>query len=209
MTPKSLNNNAVDVKIFGDRYYHITHTQMNKKLDGTLARNFLKQQLTLVSDYEKVKSGNHSTFKFVSDFYRYNGLKKQNFIKFYNRFRLEGEAGLLPRKRGMRFGDTKLVPEIQEEIVRLRNQGHGRYDVHDLLKRRFKENLPSVSTIYNVFVRHGINKINDKLIVEKQRYIRETVGELIHIDCHVLPKGLVESSGKKLFVVGYSNLWRN
>lgn len=174
----------------------------NKKLDGTLARNFLKQQVKLVSEYEKVKNGDHHTFRFVSHFYKYYGLKRQNFIKFYNRFRLEGENGLLPRKRGRRFGDTKLIPEVKEEIIRLRNQGHGRYDVHDLLKGRFKDNLPSVSTIYNVFVRHGLNKINDKLIEEKQRYIRETVGELIHIDCHVLSKETVVNIDKKLFLVG-------
>lgn len=174
----------------------------NNKLDRTLERNFLKQQIKLVSEYEKVKQGNHLTFKFVNDFYHYYGIKRQNFIKFYNRLRLEGEQGLLPRKRGRRFGDTKVIPEVKDEIIRLRKQGHGRYDVHDLLKRRFKENLPSVSTIYNVFVRHNLNKINDKLIEEKQRYIRDTVGELIHIDCHVIPKEIVMNNSKKLYLVG-------
>lgn len=174
----------------------------NVKLDRTLERNFLKHQLKLVSEYEQVKSGNHSTFKFASDFYHYHGIKKQNFIKFYNRYRLNGEAGLLPKKRGRRFGDIKIRPEVQQEIVRLREQGHSRYDVHDLLKLRFKDNLPSTSTIYNVFVRHGINRIDDKLIQEKQRYIRETVGELIHIDCHVLSKDTIKENPKRMYLVG-------
>lgn len=173
----------------------------NKRLDRTLENNFIRQQVKLVSEYERVKAGKHSTFKFASDFYKYYGLKRQNFIKFYNRYRLEGDKGLLPRKRGRRFGDIRVRPEVQAEIIRLRKQGHGRYDVHDLLKLRFKDNLPSTSTIYNVFVRHGINKVNDKLIEEKQRYIRETVGELMYIDCHVVSKGTVLDK-QKLYLVG-------
>lgn len=175
---------------------------MNKKLDKTLERNFLKSQLRLVTEYEQVKQGNHLSFKFVTDFYRHYGITKQNFIKFYNRYRLEGEEGFLPRKRGRRFGDIKLLPEVQKQILELRNQGHNRYDVHTLLQLRFKDNLPSLSTIYNVFVRHNVNKINDKLIQEKQRYIRETVGELMHIDCHVLSGNTIEENPKKMYLIG-------
>jgi transposase InsO family protein len=174
----------------------------NKKLDKTLERNFLKSQVKLVSEYEQVKQGKHLTLKFAADFYKQYKLTKQNFIKFYNRYRLEGEGGLLPRKRGRRFGDIRVLPEVQKQILELRNQGHGRYDVHTLLQFRFKENLPSVSTIYNVFVRHNVNRINDKIIQEKQRYIRETVGELMHIDCHVLSKDTVDGNSNKMYLVG-------
>jgi hypothetical protein len=174
----------------------------NKHLDRTLERNFLRDRGKLVVEYEQIKQGKHMTFKFVQQFYNYHQMSRQNFIKYYNRYRLEGEGGLMPRKRGRRFGDIKIIPEIEAKIVELRLQGHGRYDVHNLLSSRFGVDLPSYSTIYNVFLRHGINKVDDKLIQAKQRYIRETVGELMHVDCYSMPKGIVDESKDKYHLVG-------
>ena len=72
--------------------------------DKTVEKNLIKQYLFFIEEYEAVKKKKHPRYRFVKEFYQTNGLKKQIFLKFYNRFKKTGKTeSLLPQKRGPKF----------------------------------------------------------------------------------------------------------
>lgn len=178
----------------------------NKMLDRSLAVTYVKRMEGLVQDYELVKAGQHPQYRFVAEFYRVHRLKRQNFIKFYNRF-VENDrdpSALLPQKRGRKFSGVMADPAIKAEIVRLRESGMGRYDIYQMMLPTYGSITPSPSTIYNILKANGLNRLIKQNKELKQRYVREKVGELVHIDCHYLPQGLIQNQKPKdrLFLVG-------
>ena len=107
--------------------------------DKTLEREAVKRMKSLVNDYDLVKSGNHPRYGFVTDFYKANNLKRQNFIKYYNRYKqTEDEESLLPAKRGPRYKTRRPEKDIETRVVELRNLGSNKYEVHSILKPELK-----------------------------------------------------------------------
>ncbi len=170
--------------------------------DKTIERNYLSHMKQLVIEYEQVKSKIHPRFRFVTDFYKAKGLKRQNFIKYYNRFKLnQSFSSLLPKKRGRKFGQMKYHPFIRNKIAELRNQGFGRYEIFDLMLPKYGRLTPSASTIYNVLKEKGLNKSDPRMISCKRRIIKEKAGDLAHMDCHRLAKGILEGEDTPYFLL--------
>jgi hypothetical protein len=55
--------------------------------DSTLTKNYLRHMKQLVQDYELIKSKKHPRYVFVNEFYKANNITRQNFIKYYNRYK--------------------------------------------------------------------------------------------------------------------------
>jgi transposase InsO family protein len=171
--------------------------------DKTVERNFLKQVSRLINEYELIKTGQHPRFRFVSDFYKANDIKRQNFIKYYNRFKKTGSPNsLLPQKRGRKFDSMKYQPYIQNKITELRQQGFGRFEIFDLMLPTYGKLTPSPSTIYNILLKKGLNKLDPRIIqTSKRRIIKEKAGELGHLDCHRLVKGILTTDTQQLYLL--------
>ena len=171
--------------------------------DKTLEREAVKRMKSLVNDYDLVKSGNHPRYGFVTDFYKANNLKRQNFIKYYNRYKqTEDEESLLPAKRGPRYKTRRPEKDIETRVVELRNLGSNKYEVHSILKPELKDLTPSPSGVYNIFKRYGVNKLTKPMKQEHKKIIKKKAGELGHIDCHYLERGTVEGDSNRYYLVG-------
>jgi transposase InsO family protein len=167
-----------------------------------LQDNFVKIVKLRIEEYEQVKKGIHPQFKFVTDFYRVHKLTRQNFIKYYNRYKSMGTPdSLLPQKRGRKYGSVKTDPHIQKEIRSLRDQGFGKYDIYDILVPRYGDLVPCITTIYNILKRYGVNEPSEYLKKQKRRYVKEKMGELGHIDCHYIQKGTMEDAPQRQYLL--------
>jgi len=74
--------------------------------------------------------------------------------------------------------------------IEIRNQGLNRYEIRDILLKE-KTVAPSASIIYNIIRRHGLSKLNKPQKQQKRKIIMSKIGELVHIDCHQLSKGII------------------
>lgn len=171
--------------------------------DSTLERNNVKYWLHLIREYELVKSGKHNRFRFVSDLYYSYGIKRQNFIKYYNRYKNNSycDSFLLPQKRGPKYHSRRVSGFIEEKVVNLRSKGLNKYEIFNILKPKLGKFTPSNTTIYNISKRNGLNKLRPKMRQEKvQRIIKDNPGDLGHIDCHYLPKGILGNDNKRYYL---------
>ena len=172
------------------------------KKDSTITKNYIKKWKFLINEYELIKVGKHQYFKFVSDFYKYHKTNRQNFLKFYHRFKNTGdETSLLPQQRGPKYGSRRPSLFIENKVIEHRKKGINKFEIHEILKEKLKKFAPSPSGIYNIFKRHGMNKLNKEMKESKRVIIKEKAGELAHIDCHYLPKGIIENNEKKYYLV--------
>lgn len=171
--------------------------------DKTLNRNTINYWKHLVREYELIKSGQHTKYRFVQEFYKAHNLTRQRFNKYYNRFKYSNnELSLLPAKRGAKYHHKRTPGFIEEKIILLRGDGLNRYDIYARLQKSLKGFTPSPSTIYNILRRNGINRLRPKMIRNRRRIIKMRLGELGHIDCHYLPKGIIEGDDKQYYFVG-------
>jgi hypothetical protein len=93
----------------------------NAKSDNTVHRERIKRLKSLIEEYEQVKEKKHSTIKFVSELFKRRGIKKQNFFKYYHRYKeLEQGSSLLPRKRGVKYRASKYSQEPIDRAAYLR-----------------------------------------------------------------------------------------
>lgn len=170
--------------------------------DRTLARQRATWMKQLIADYELIKAKRHPKYKFVQEFYGANKIKRQNFIKYYHRYKYsQDDNELLPRKRGPRY-QAKVPDAIELKIIDLRKKGLNRYEIFDFIKMVFPGQAPSPSTIYNMMRRHGLNKLKPTMKTHRRKIIKEKAGQLGHIDCHYLPKGMIEGDSKRYYLVG-------
>jgi transposase InsO family protein len=176
-------------------------SKIRQQEDGTLSRNNTKYMLMLIETYEAIKAKKHPKFKFVSEFYKCYKLTRQNFIKYYNRFKSNHDPqALLPQKRGS-HKTSRFKGLIEEKVIQLRQEGYGRQDIFLILKEQFIESVPSPSTIYNITKWHNINRLVPKQKSNRRRIIKEKAGELGHMDCHYLPKGLIQDDHQQYYLV--------
>lgn len=170
--------------------------------DLTLARNYLQKYRFLIKEYELVKAKKHPTYRFAQDFYEAHHTDRRSFLKYYNRYKQSGKSDdLLPRKRGPRYKTRRPIPFIENQVVKLREVGNNRYEIHHVLKYKLKEHTPSPSGIYNVLKRHGLNRLKPKQKAERRRIISNKAGELGHIDTHHLSKDLILNQHRGLYLV--------
>lgn len=175
----------------------------------TLKQNSIKYMLKYVDEYEQVKSKKHPEFILIKDFFRARQICFQNFYKFYKRY-LQADRkpeALLPIRRGPRPKYLEMPigqDSLEETVLNYRKQGHNRYVIAKALKERFgHEKSCSPSTVYRILKAQGLSRLTPPIIEEKRRIVRETAGSLAHIDCHYLPKGILQNEPqKRYFVLG-------
>ncbi|MER2520132.1 MAG: integrase core domain-containing protein [Bdellovibrionales bacterium] len=171
--------------------------------DDTLKRNYIQKYQYLIIDYEQVKRKEHPQYRTAKAFYAAHGTCAQTFLKCYNRFRASGsaEAALLPGKRGPKYKTRRCPQEIEDLVLAERKKGCNRYEIHSILKPMLKERTPAPSTIYQVFKRHGQNRISPPMQEEKKRYVREKAGALAHIDCCHLGKDMIADDSRRYYLL--------
>ena len=162
-----------------------------KDTDSTLAKNDLRRMEFLSKEYELTKAGNHPRYRFVTDFYHANNIHRQNFLKYYHRYKESKDArSFFPRKRGPKYNTRKTLPFIEKKVIELRQCGINRYEICDILKEQLGKFTPSPSGIYKICKRHKLNKLTKLMQENKRKIIKDKIGELGHIDCHYLPSGM-------------------
>jgi len=170
--------------------------------DATIIRNYVNNWKFLIEEYELVKKKKHPQFKFATEFYKFHKICRQNFMKFYHRFKHSRDDNLLlPQRRGPKYGSRRPSLFIENQVVSERNKGINKFEIHEIMKEKLKKFAPSPSGIYNICKRYGLNKLTKKMKETKRKIIKEKAGELAHIDCHYLPKGIIENNTKKYYLV--------
>jgi len=170
--------------------------------DKTITKNYLSKWKFLIKEYELIKSKKHHQFYFVSEFYKYHNIKRQNFFKYYHRFKQTGlETSLLPQKRGPKYQSRTPIGFIEQQVIAKRKLGMNRYEIYHSLKPKLKKFTPSASGVYNICKRHNLNKLTKPMKQNKRKIIKEKAGEMAHIDCHYLVKGVVADDMQRYFLV--------
>ena len=155
--------------------------------------------LLCVAEYELIKSGQSKQFKTVKSFCEYHKFSHQNFMKLYHRYKQHPvEMSLLPQKRGPKFKARRFDLETENEILSLRRLGNNRYEIRDILLSK-NQIVPCATTIYNICKRHGLNRLGSAEKYERRKIIMKRIGELVHIDCHQLSKGITIAEPQKTY----------
>ena len=178
--------------------------RITKSFDETVLRNEIRRIKGYIEDYDLIKAKKHPSINNISSFYSVIGMCRQNFLKVYHRYKNGGyeESLLLPQKRGPKYKTRRVDLAIELAVTEERKKGCNRYEIFDILKKRFSGLTPSPSCIYKILKRYGMNKLSVKMKEEKKKIIREKIGSLGHTDCHDLPNGIAEDYPKKLHLVG-------
>ena len=176
----------------------------NNTRDDTLKKNYIQKYQHLISEYELVKSGQHSIYKRVGEFYDAHGTCRQTFLKYYGRYKNGGfdVSLLLPGKRGPKYRTRRTDPEIEAMVLQERKKGCNKYEINTILRCKLGSKTPSPSCIYNILKRHSKNRLTRPMQEEKRRIIKEKAGELGHIDCHHLSKDMISLDNKRYYLVG-------
>jgi transposase InsO family protein len=168
--------------------------------DKTLERNYQKKWKNLIREYEEIKGRRHTRYRFVEEFFKVHGISRQLFNKIYNRYKDSGkEEDLLPQTRGPKWCSRRIDIKIEREVIEERKKGLNKYEICDILSRRHGQRVVSPSVVYKISKRNGMNILREKEKEIKRKIIKENPGELGHIDCHYISKGLIESDIKKQY----------
>lgn len=174
----------------------------NNSKDETLKRNYIQKYQYLILEYERVKRKEHGIYKRAKDFYKAHGVCRQTFLKYYNRYKQSGdENSILPEKRGAKYKSRRIDINIETKVIEIRKKGLNKYEIHDIMREEIGEQAPSRSTIYNIFKRNDMNKLQKKEKEEKRKIIKEKAGELAHIDCHYLSKDMINGENKRYYLL--------
>ncbi len=173
----------------------------------TLVSNSIKYMLKYVEEYELVKAKKHPQFRFVREFFEARELCFQNFYKLYGRYKAAQGIPelLLPIRRGPKpkFEELPLADDsLVKKILEYRKSGLNRYVIAAALKKNplIKKGF-SASSVYRTLRKYGVSKLTKLVQEEKRKIVRTFAGSLAHIDCHYLPKGIVQSEPKKKYFV--------
>jgi transposase InsO family protein len=165
----------------------------NKKL---ISEALAHRMYRCIEEYEAIKEHKSKTFKTVKEFCAYHGFSHQNYMKVYHRYKQNPVMeSLVPMKRGPKYKSRRTDLEIESKIIELRNQGNNRYEINRILQDS-KVSSPSPSTIYNILRRNGLNRLSKPMREAKRKIIMSRIGELLHVDCHDLSRGISIDGGK-------------
>ena len=172
-------------------------TTSNKDL---ISRTLATRMMACIEEYEAIKRKESKLFKTVKQFCEFNRFSHQNFMKIYHRYKQNPcEYNLLPQKRGPKYQIRRTDLKVEKLIVELRKQGNSRYEIKEILKQKDYLVAPSPTTIYNICKKHGLNKLRKSEKTERRKIIMSKIGELVHIDCHQLSKGITISEPDKTY----------
>ncbi len=180
---------------------------MTTSSKNLISRTLAKHMMVCIEEYEAIKNKTSTRFKKVKDFCKFYQFSHQNFMKIYHRYKLNpNEYSLLPQKRGPKFKTRRTDIVIEERIKELRLKGNNRYEIRNILINSGIKLAPSPTTIYNILRKHKLNKLNKLNKSKKQErklYVMSKAGELVHIDCHQLSKGItIKEPDKTYYLLG-------
>lgn len=172
-------------------------TTSNKNL---ISQTLAKRMMACIEEYEAIKNKSSTNFKYVKDFCKFHQFFHQNFMKIYHRYKQNPcEYSLVPQKCGPKFLIRRTDLEIENKIKELRNKGLNRYEIRNILINQGIKLAPSPTIIYNICKRHNLNRLNKQIKTERKSYIMSKIGELVHIDCHQLSKGITIAEPNKTY----------
>ncbi len=174
-------------------------TTSNKNL---ISRTLAKRMMACIEEYESIKNKTSNRFKTVKDFCKFYQFSHQNFMKIYHRYKANPcEYSLLPQKRGPKFKTRRTDIKIENLITELRKKGNNRYEIRNILISSGIKLAPSPTTIYNICRKHNLNKLSKREKQARKSYVMSKVGELVHIDCHQLSKGITIAEPNKTYYI--------
>lgn len=169
----------------------------NKNL---ISQTLARRMMACINEYEAIKQKTSSKFKYVKDFCKFYHFSHQNFMKIYHRYKANPcKYSLVPQKRGPKYQKRRTDIAIENLVKQLRQKGNNRYEIRNILLNSGIKLAPSPSTIYNICKRHKLNRLSKVQKSERRSYIMSKVGELVHIDCHQLPKGITITEPDKTY----------
>lgn len=181
---------------------------MSRESIRTLRSNSIKYMVKHVEEFELVRSKKHPEYRFARDYFKSKGICYQNFYKFYSRYISSGRdvSKLLPQKRGPRgrYRNSPFVneSEVDSLIIGYRKKGLNKFEIAALLKRKHNiKRSASPSSVYRALKAHGMSRLNKTMKEEKRKIVKKRAGELVHVDCHYLPKGIVKTEPTKRYYV--------
>ena len=165
--------------------------------------------LKYIKEFEQVRAKRHSEFETARAFFKARGICFQNFYKLYGRYVECGRDpnAVLPTRRGPKpkYKELPLADgSLEKKILEYRQLGYNKYIISAVLKLdKTTKKTYSPSTVYRILRRYGVSKLRKDMVAEKRKIIRTSAGALGHLDCHVLPKGVVMSEpDKRYYVLG-------
>ncbi len=160
-------------------------------MNSSTIQTMTAKWLTILRDYEKIKTGNCPHFKTVNELCQVHHIHRKDIRKYYERWIKSGrsQSALLPEKRGPKSGKHKLLTKDQERlIIKIhRRLGANEFEIFHLMENKFNLH-PSVSTIYRTFKRYPLNKVRKEKV---KRYVKRYPGELLHADTYRLAKAMM------------------
>lgn len=172
-------------------------TTSNKNL---ISRTLATRMMSCIEEYIAIKEKRSKRFKTVQEFCEYHKFSHQNFMKIYHRYLANPcPEALLPQKRGPKYQTRRTDLEIEKMIIELRKLGNNRYNIKQILKKKYANLAPSETTIYNICKRNNLNRLRKTEKEEKRKIIMSKIGELAHIDLHQIPKGITIAEPNKTY----------
>ena len=171
--------------------------------DRTLYNERTRRYGKFIQEYELIKQKLHPEFAQVQQWCKARKIDKRNFLKYYNRYRQSAcdVTSLQPQKRGPRYKTRRTDLHIESQVKELRVAGNNRYEIADILKKRYGESVLSASGVYSVLRRLQMNRLTVKEKQVKRKIIKERMGQLGHIDTYYLSKYIITDKVSKLYVV--------
>lgn len=172
-------------------------TTSNKNL---ISRTLATRMMSCIEEYIAIKEKRSKQFKTVQEFCEYHKFSHQNFMKIYHRYQANPcPESLLPQKRGPKYQTRRTDIEVEKMIIELRQLGNNRYNIKQILKKKYANLAPSETTIYNICKRNNLNRLRKTEKEEKRRIIMSKIGELAHIDLHQISKGITIAEPNKTY----------
>ena len=171
--------------------------------DRTLYNERTRRYVKFIQEYELIKQKLHPEFAQVQQWCKARKIDKRSFLKYYNRYRQSAcdVTSLQPQKRGPRYKTRRTDLHIESQVKELRVAGNNRYEIADILKKRYGESVLSASGVYSVLRRLQMNRLTVKEKQVKRKIIKERMGQLGHIDTYYLSKYIITDKVSKLYVV--------
>jgi transposase InsO family protein len=108
------------------------------------------------------------------------GVPREVLGRWWARYQVAGDAGLVPRSRRPQRSPTRITPAVETAVLRKREEQLG--------PARIAIQVPvSISTAYRVLVRHGVQQLHPPVPRVVRRYEKSRPGELVHVDLKYLP----------------------
>lgn len=107
------------------------------------------------------------------------GIPRQVLSRWWKRYREEGRAGLEPRSRRPSHSPQRLAPQVELQILQLRDRGWG--PVRIALSLGIGH-----GSVHRVLSRHGRNRLRQPAPRVFRRYEKSRPGELLHLDLKYL-----------------------